>query len=118
MTDALTMWSSTDSLSSMCLSIFESLSLWVRGVAQLHKNQHTDFWDLFVCVRKGARERYHDDGIRNQPYIKSCVYLCLPLVLCQKILVSEFVFFLTVAKGKNWRNFDLLHRKVKCSDGV
>lgn len=36
-----------------------------------------------VCASKGARERYHDDSIRNQPYFKPCVciFLCLSVVV-------------------------------------
>ncbi len=88
MTDAHTMWSNTDSL----LSFFLSVSLSVRGVVQLHKNPHRflGYAHCFVCASKGARERYHDDGIRNQPYIEPRVCLSVP---------SCCVFFLRWAQA-------------------
>lgn len=82
MTEALTMWSSADSQHpppTPHRSVFLSVSLYVCGVVQLHKDSHRFLGYVRLC--KGARECYHDDGIRNQPYIKQCVYICI-FLLC------------------------------------
>ena len=42
---------------------------------------------MFVCASRGARERYHDDGIRNQPYSKPRVCVCVYIFVSSCLII-------------------------------
>lgn len=115
-------------LIAIYLSVFLRVSLLVRGVLLLHKNPHSitvGMCTLLICANKGARECYHDDGIRKQPCIKPCVRIgvfllcsvsaasmCLLDLYPSKKITEKRVSLCTMKKrkktvGRRWWNEEL-----------
>ena len=92
MTDALTMWSSTDSLhQSVCLSV--SLSVYMCVGFCSYIRIHTDSWDMRSCSFVPAKERGSVTMTMALETNLTSNHLCIFVSSCFGVFFFMFVYF-------------------------